>query len=1030
MTHFFSTDFPTTQILERCQKQVREIYKTKSKVKNTPWNPDDTVDIDKIYIQLSMLRDDKKPHGTTKEKLEDYTNMFKGYGDSDRPKRILVYGRPGIGKSTFTQKIAVDWARRGKEILEKFHVMLLINLRDVCNSQDFRAVMNNSGLLSADDPVAVNTFYEYICDHENQEKVLLVLDGFDEYNAGKSSPVHKIWRGEILRDCCVVLTTRPVKEQVLSKASHAKFEINGFDSEQQVKEFASKFLSDQDVVGLVKYLQEQNLWAMAEIPLFLLMLCLVWKELEGQLRSRADLFERFLLTILQHQDSKVSDEVREDIGEYREDFSKLGKLAFYALLDRRLYLRSCEWPKDVDLKKFINSGVFQTSKPQSSTREENVDFLHKSFQEFFAAQFVVDELKRKKTKTSSTCLSKVDSLDTVKDLAEVLKFVCELSSDAVRAVFKHLQWIGEKERLTEHKFTESPHRYDFSDELVSFISICTDCLICCAASDREALLSLFLECVHGVVILQPEQVPIVATEHLLRSTSFVPEYVFFDYLDEDTKIMDDDIFSVMCDLNTAVVTCAGESRKVKQYSNLAMMNVFLKKEGKQIFLCLNKIRKDSFNALPTELLTELASTPLSPPQKTVDDLPKNQDDVLRQDGQHCLSFVGKVTMAFATSEDITVVNNVLSSITHPKRIKIDSNSDTSPLCEAGLISNINFTDCLLGLKLVKIGLTAKCATEIAESLHQAPNLQKLDLSLNPLYGSVSDLARNIHHLPELTELKLKEVQMGEKECVVLASSLNNVNKLQALNIALNSLGQGIMALAEHLTYLPALAMLNLGGTEMGEKEVTAVARCLPSLSQLKMIDLSGNPLGHGIIELAKHLNCLPGLNELVLAQTNMGEEEATAIVRCLPSLSQLKILDLSVNPLGHGIVQLAKRLKCVPNLTELSLHNTRMDKEQVSALARALRHVPKLRELDLYNNPLGRGVRVLIQHLSCVPELRKLFLIGVTMTKKEFNDLGAVLDLISDYQVSVLISTHYIQHILVLDTIDSNIHCLFRLISS
>ena len=112
----------------------------------------------------------------------------------------------------------------------------------------------------------------------------------------------------------------------------------------------------------------------------------------------------------------------------------------------------------------------------------------------------------------------------------------------------------------------------------------------------------------------------------------------------------------------------------------------------------------------------------------------------------------------------------LSSITHPKEIKIDSSSSTSTftLCEGELISNSNFTDCLLELKLVEIGLTAKCATEIAESLHQAPNLQKLDLSLNPLYSSVCDLTENLYHVPQLTKLKLKGVQMGEKECVVLA----------------------------------------------------------------------------------------------------------------------------------------------------------------------------------------------------------------------------------------------------------------------
>ena len=181
-----------------------------------------------------------------------------------------------------------------------------------------------------------------------------------------------------------------------------------------------------------------------------------------------------------------------------------------------------------------------------------------------------------------------------------------------------------------------------------------------------------------------------------------------------------------------------------------------------------------------------------------------------------------------------------------------------------------------------------------------------------------------------------------------------------------------------------------------------MVRSLPGLSQLQMIDLSCNPLGHGIIRLTEHLNYVPGLTELELADTLMGEEEAAAMVRCLPSPSQLKKLDLSVNPLGHGIVQLAEHLKCVPNLTHLSLHGIHMSEEQVSALARALKHVPKLRELNLSNNPLGRGVRVLIQHLSSVPELRELVLLNVKMTKEEVEDLGAVRAVTSYYHVSVL----------------------------
>ena len=149
-SRFFPTDSSTKPFLVWCLKELHQFYNTKSKVKITPWDPDNTVDIDKIYIPLSMLRDDRNPRETAKEKLEDYAEMFKGYGHHPNPKRILVYGKPGIGKSTFTQKIAVDWARGEKEILKKFDVLLSIKLRDVCDSRDFRTMLETSELLSTD----------------------------------------------------------------------------------------------------------------------------------------------------------------------------------------------------------------------------------------------------------------------------------------------------------------------------------------------------------------------------------------------------------------------------------------------------------------------------------------------------------------------------------------------------------------------------------------------------------------------------------------------------------------------------------------------------------------------------------------------------------------------------------------------------------------------------------------------------------------------------------------------------------------
>ena len=917
-------------------------------MKITPWDPDNTVDIDEIYIQLSMLRDDRKPHGTTKEKLEDYAKMFKDYGHHPNPKRILVYGRPGIGKSTFTQKIAVDWTRGKKEILKKFDVLLLIKLRDVCDSQDFRTMLETAELLSADDPMAVDNLDKYV--RENQDKVLLVLDGYDEYHGGKSSPVNQIWRGRVLRGCCVVITTRRVKEEELSKQSHVQLELNGFDSEEQVKEFASKFLSDQkDVEELVKYLRKHNLWDMAKIPLLLLMLCLVWKEKgrKGLLTSRADLYSRFMQTLLYHLDSKESEEEFQSIDEYTEELSRLGELAFYALLENCLYFSFSKLLDDDVFKKFIDTGFLQTSKLSSSIPEKIVYFLHKSVQEFVAAKFIVQELK-------NNCLSRIDSFQKIVDMCEVLKFACELSSDAAFAVFSHLQMIGEKEGLTAYDFTETPSLRDLSHGQQRFISLCLDCFFSCAASDKQAVFPLFLQCVNYVLILNGERVSIATREHLLNSTSRCPNYLFF----KGKTIDDDEVHSLLVDLNTSLVLCSGEVRNVKKYANLAADCFFLKKEGQQMLFCLTRICKKYTYALPTELLTELTSTPVSASQKPVDDQSKNQDNsgalvltenILNQTGQHCLSMVREIVIENdPTSEELTVVKNVLSFIPHPRKIKINIVSSYGAGLIESLVANIRFSDNLHSLKLNNINLTSTCVNEIASSLHQAGNLHKLDLSRNPLYSSVNYLVKNLHHV---TVLRLCCVNMGEKEAAVLGASLACINELQEL-------------------------------------------------------DISCNALGHGIVELANHLYCVPFLTELNLEDTEMGGEEATAVFRCLPSINQLEILDLSHNPLGYGIIELAKHLNFVPGLRKLYLSNTKIGEEEVSALPVALKLVPDLDTLDLSGNPLGRGVSVLTVHLSSVSQLGFLFLYFVEMTKSEAEELCTVRGintmLETGYHVSVL----------------------------
>jgi len=193
---------------------------------------------------------------------------------------------------------------------------------------------------------------------------------------------------------------------------------------------------------------------------------------------------------------------------------------------------------------------------------------------------------------------------------------------------------------------------------------------------------------------------------------------------------------------------------------------------------------------------------------------------------------------------------------------------------------------------------------------------------------------------------------------------------------------------------------------MGEEEAAVLGASLARLNKLEKLDISRNALGHGIIELVNHIDCFPSLTELNLGNTEMGAEEATAVFQCLPSIALLQNLELSWNPLGYGIMELAKHLNSVPDLRMLWLCDTQMGEEEVSALARTLKDVPDLNALDLSLNPLGRGVSVLIQHLSSVPVLDDLNLDGVKMTKSEAEQLctacGRYTTLSTAYHVSVL----------------------------
>ena len=773
--------------VEKCQEQLKSYYNTFSKVKITPWDDSSSIEINEIYTPLNWVRDHRKPSGVTQEELEDYTDMFKG-----KLTRMLVYGRPGIGKSTFCKKAAYDWSKALKEVLMNFYIFLLIKLRDVCDLEDIRDVLRASKLLASDGPISVDSLYDYITN--NQDKVLLILDGYDEYSCAKEhSPILAIWKGEQLRDCHVIVTTRQLKCDELRGPSHVQLEIQGFKSWERKETFARKFMAgEEDLDEFRLYLEEKDLDDMAEIPLLLLMLCSLWKEKrhEGLPKSRADIFTQFIQTMLDHKGgSHQSMPFRKVTStEAKEDLSNLGKAAFEALLQDRLYVRCSKLPGNISrsFEKLSEVGLFQIVNLTSLNPEKGAYFIHKSVQEFLAAWHIKEEVLSIKGE-STPSLSKVESFEKIMKMNEVLKFACELSTEAACVVFHHVGCVGGEESWSECDSISKNEKL--------YLKLISHSYFCCSAEKRRDLCSVLSSYTGGTMYLDYNQLNITANEHLLKS-GMIPDAIFFPSFEDSSEKSYRDLITVAEDTDAVFLSCSGEKKAadlLKKFPRLPVNEVRLKKERK-IIVYIKEIQKEEDGVtFPTEMLRELISPTAESTQVTrlVDPLNEHDSETASSLTQNTDSITGP------TPQSLSCVKQIY--IFHIERQEIKMLADFLPLFTAlrwilifgkpseiidaqlteTLVSRIIFTDRLGTLILSKINLTAKPAAVIARSLHQAPSLRFLDLSENPLGEGVSVLIQHLSCVPHLEGLWLFNVKMTKQQVndLIAAVRQSNISEL-------------------------------------------------------------------------------------------------------------------------------------------------------------------------------------------------------------------------------------------------------------